>query len=120
MASDDLAKLGWITDRLPTEADGDRDGDVKIPMTNSQGPEIDWRFQRWDVIVSGQPWWSPKAAAAAASETGPATEPDRIAALEQRVEDHFAALELKLGELAAQFWGHSHGNATKSTTGTKS
>jgi hypothetical protein len=120
MASDHLTKLGWITDRLPTEADADSDGDVRIPQSNSQGPEIDWRFQQWDLIVPGQPWWSHKAAAGVASETGPATESDRIAALEQRVEDHFAALELKLGELAAQFFGHSHGDATKSTTGTNS
>jgi hypothetical protein len=71
MASDDLAKLGWITDRLPTEADADIHCDVRIPESNSQGPEIDWRFQRWDLIVPGQPWWSHKAAAAAANETGP-------------------------------------------------
>jgi hypothetical protein len=120
MASDDLAKLGWITDRLPTEADADSDGDVKVPLAKSHVTVANWLYQRWDVIVPGQPWWSQKAAAGVASETGPATESDRIAALEQRVEDHFAALELKLGELAAQFWGHSHGNATKSTTGTNS
>ncbi len=94
MASDDLAKLGWITDRLPTASDADREGDVKIPMTNNQGPHIDWRYQRWDVIVPGQPWWSQKAAAAAAaaeaaeaaaSETGSAELTERAMTTHQLV-----------------------------------
>jgi hypothetical protein len=75
MASDDLAKLGWITDRLPTEADADIDGDVRIPRKNGECPNGLYRWQNWDVVVPGQPWWSHEAAAAAASETGPFLRP---------------------------------------------
>jgi hypothetical protein len=77
----------WIVDRLPTEADGDPDGDVRM----KRAPSGD-RFHliHWSYVGAGVPWqhtmcWQPPA------EPAP-TEPDRIAALEQRV----AELEAKL------------------------
>jgi hypothetical protein len=55
--------LEWITDRLPTEADADRDGDVRVPRALAQNPRTGgWWFQRYRLIVPGQPWWSEKAA----------------------------------------------------------
>ena len=62
---------GWITNRLPIEADADDDGDVRIPLSVDaamNGPghsltELDWAWARHGLIVPGQPWWSEKAAA---------------------------------------------------------
>jgi len=55
----------WITHRLPTEADADSDGDVQIPETPDACPseQIACNWQRWSLVVPGQPWWSVKAAA---------------------------------------------------------
>jgi len=67
----------WITNRLPTEADGDSDGDVRLRRGKNFG------LVHWSYVGPGAPWqhtsyWKPSAE----PET---TEPDRIAALEQRV-----------------------------------
>jgi hypothetical protein len=70
----------WITDRLPTAADADVDGDVCIPLAVNaamNGPghsltELGWAWARHGLIVPGQPWWSEKAAA---NPTPPATSP---------------------------------------------
>ena len=82
----DWAALGWITDRLPTRKDADSDGDVWLPRgicKPSFKPE-DTTFVNYLAIAAlGQPWWSLNAADRA-NEPAP-TEPDRIAALEQRV-----------------------------------
>jgi hypothetical protein len=53
----------WITDRLPTAADADGDGDVRVPRRNAQHPEGErtW-YQHYTLIVPGQPWWSSRAA----------------------------------------------------------
>jgi len=64
----------WITDRLPTKADGDRDGVVRLRH------RVGFALVHWSHIGSGAPWqhtshWKPSAE----PET---TEPDRIAALE--------------------------------------
>ena len=73
----------WITDRLPTEADGDMDGDVRLrDRPGSSG---------WSFVRPGAPWrhtsyWKPSAE----PET---TEPDRIGTLEQRLADRIAYLE---------------------------
>jgi hypothetical protein len=75
----------WITDRLPTEADGDGDGDVWMRRApGSDGA----RFIHWTFVWPGMDWlhtsfWRPPANPAPAQPTP--TEPDRIAALEQRV-----------------------------------
>ena len=70
----------WITDRLPTEADGDMDGFVFMRHVSS--PEYNF-FAHWSHVGPDAPWrrticWKPP------TEPTP-TEPDRIAALEQRV-----------------------------------
>jgi hypothetical protein len=70
----------WIRDRRPTAADGDEGGDVRM----KSGPSGDnWRHVHWSYVGAGVPWqhtslWQPPA------EHVP-SEPDRIAALEQRV-----------------------------------
>ena len=55
----------WITDRLPTAADADYEGDVFLPEKPKALPgdytENSW--QHWSLVVPGQPWWSKKAAA---------------------------------------------------------
>ena len=70
----------WITDRLPTAVDGDRDGDVRMKWAPGANGH---HLVHWSYVGSGAPWqhtgfWQPPA------EPVPA-EPDRIAALEQRV-----------------------------------
>jgi len=75
-----MSNAEWVTDRLPTEADGDRDGNVW--MRHMSGPEYNF-FAHWSHVGPGAPWqrtiyWKPP------TEPTP-TEPDRIAALEQRV-----------------------------------
>ena len=52
----------WITDRLPTEADGDSDGDVRVPTRFGATPDRVWSYWHHTAIVPGQPWWSEKAA----------------------------------------------------------
>jgi len=73
----------WITDRLPTKADGDRDGVVRMRH------RVGFALVHWSHIGSGAPWqhtsyWKPSAE----PET---TEPDRIAALEQQLKEHIRA-----------------------------
>ena len=70
----------WITDRPPTEADGDMDGDVRIRRAPGSDRS---RLTYWSYVQPGMDWqhssfWQPPA------EPAPA-EPDRIDALEQRV-----------------------------------
>lgn len=82
----------WITDRLPTEADGDMDGDVRIPR--APGSHVT-RLTYWSYVQPGMDWqhtcfWKPPA------EPAPA-ESDRIHALEQR-----------LTTLEQLFWAHKH------------
>jgi len=76
----------WITDRPPTEADGDEGGDVR--MKRAPGADEN-HFIHWSYVGAGvpwkhTPWWQPAP-----------TEPDRIAALEQRV----AELEATMRQL---------------------
>ena len=80
-----MSNAEWITDRLPTEADGDGDGDVW--MRHVSGSEYNF-FAHWSHVGPGAPWqrtiyWKPP------------TETDRIAALEQRV----AELEAQIGRV---------------------
>jgi hypothetical protein len=77
-----MSNAEWITDRPPTEADGDMDGDVR--MVPAPGADFDdYVLVHWSYVGDAVPWqhtpsWRPPA------EPAP-TEPDRIAALEQRV-----------------------------------
>jgi len=53
----------WITDHLPTEADADCDGDVRIPCTVDQAESEPANYSEvcychHSLIVPGQPWWS--------------------------------------------------------------
>lgn len=52
----------WITDRLPTEADADGDGDVRVPRRHGKDPAVSRWCQHYTLIVPGQPWWSENAA----------------------------------------------------------
>lgn len=42
--------MNWITDHLPTEDDGDEDGDVIMPENGS------WGYIYWQDISPGERW----------------------------------------------------------------
>lgn len=72
---------GWIIDRLPTEADGDGDGEVTVLG------DIHTFFQLWTNVTPGQAWrrtryWRPPA---------PATTPRLFASI-TRADDRYLAL----------------------------
>lgn len=51
----------WITDRLPTKADGDTEYEVCV-MSNASG---DWSYMLWDDVQPGwawhhTDWWRPE------------------------------------------------------------
>lgn len=49
--------INWVTDRLPTDADSDEDGDV---MVRCRPDSDDWNWVHWeDVCWPGTPWASP-------------------------------------------------------------
>jgi hypothetical protein len=69
----------WITDRLPTEADCDSDGEVRVPLTVQgavSGPKCTY-WCHYSVVVLGQPWWSEKAAANLANGVNSHPSPNR-------------------------------------------
>ena len=81
-------ELEWITNRLPTEADGDREGEVRLKRKPGF-TECSFVLVHWSIVGSGAPWqhtsyWKQSAE----HET---TEPDRIAALEQQLKEHIRA-----------------------------
>jgi hypothetical protein len=85
----------WITDRPPTEADGDGAGDVRMVLRPG-GCGV-YYLAHWSYVGSGAPWqhtddWQSPAQPAP-------TEADRIAALEQRV----AELEAQMRPTAEAF-----------------
>jgi hypothetical protein len=91
-----MSSAEWITDRPPTEADGDHIGSVHVKMHPRGGS-----FCRiyWSYVAAGAPWqhtayWKPPA------EPAP-TEPDRIAALEQQMADRIANLEERAADRQA-------------------
>jgi len=100
----------WITDRLPTEADGDGDGDVRRRHWSDPS---EYDLAHWSHVGPGAPWqrtsyWKPPA------QPIP-TEPDRITALEQRVtgllraqDELIAAMAKRLESLEQLFWAHKH------------
>jgi hypothetical protein len=45
----------WITDCVPTEADADEDGEVKICTSPGLAME-DWWYEKWDRVTLGWPW----------------------------------------------------------------
>ena len=63
--------LPWITDRLPTEADGDKDGDVICLLGGASNA---WCGVDWTSVAPGQPWlaFAPPASAST-SEPTPST-----------------------------------------------
>jgi hypothetical protein len=80
----DWAALGWITHRQPTKADADYEGAVWLPRNIADPIEGDTTFVDYRTVALGQPWYSRHAPEMQDGEPTP-TEPDRIAALEQRV-----------------------------------
>ena len=100
-----MSSSEWITNRPPTEADGDADGSVRMIHAPDADPD-DYVLVYWSYVAIGAPWqhtscWEPPTEP---EPTEPdhastaSTEPDRIAALEQRV------AELKRGEDAASLF----------------
>jgi hypothetical protein len=58
-----MPEKSWITDRPPTEADADGDGDVLICTTPRLNLE-DWEYEKWNDVTPGWPWrhtynWTP-------------------------------------------------------------
>ncbi len=93
-----MSNAEWITDRPPTEADGDRDGDVL--MRRAPGSHV-IRLIHWTFVGAGTDWqrtsfWQPP------TEPAP-TEPDRIAALEQRVTELEAQILISPEAIATAF-----------------
>ena len=88
-----MSNAGWIADRPPTEADGDMDGDVRMKLAPNAGLE-DWACVHWGYAAAAGASWQHTAYWGAPTEPTP-TEPDRIAALEQRV----AELEATMRQL---------------------
>ena len=87
-----MSNAEWITDRLPTEADGDQDGDVRMQASPGEGSDSYFIID-WSHVSPGAPWqhtdyWQPPTEPTPTEpdriEPTP-TEPTRIAALEQRV-----------------------------------
>ena len=86
----------WITDRRPTEADGDGDGEVVLrrfsdgrrdSTTGSFDALVDWRH-----IGEGVPWqhtlvWQPQVRVPAAEPEPPTATPRRFVALSRTVHD---------------------------------
>jgi hypothetical protein len=63
--------MDWITDRLPTEADADGEGEVRIPAIPGSRPNKRYELQHYSLVVANQPWWShwaDKRVAAAAAQ----------------------------------------------------
>jgi hypothetical protein len=88
----------WITDRLPTEADADIDGEVRI--RRAPGSDVS-RLTYWSYVQPDMDWqrssfWQPPAGP---DPVEPA-EPDRIAALEQRVVRHLRAQDELIAAMA--------------------
>ena len=53
----------WITDRLPTAANADGDGDVRVPTRlGATTPDRGWSYCHHTLVLPCQPWWSEKAA----------------------------------------------------------
>ena len=79
----------WITDRLPTAADADQDGEVCIVTGPGRNGDDDWAFVHWSYVGQRAPWkhtgdWQPPTQLAS-------SESERIAALEQRVAEEVRA-----------------------------
>ena len=66
---------GWITDRLPTEADADDEGDVIVKFRPDDEPPEGF-YCGYQVVVPGRPWWSERAEFRAAAPA-PAPTPVR-------------------------------------------
>jgi len=67
----------WITDRLPSEADADFEGDVRFRGSPDCEPESAPHIH-YTCVVPGQPWWSGRAARAAEPTPPPAPAPARV------------------------------------------
>ena len=93
--------LPWITDRLPTEADGDKDGDV---IALIYGDKV-WCSHHWTVVVRGQTWLSftpPTAAAEPTSE--PLNQPRRFVSINRIVLGDGACITAAIADDGTAWW----------------
>lgn len=47
---------GWITDRQPTEADGDADGEVVVLGKSECGDNL-YCYSHWSLVQPGEAWF---------------------------------------------------------------
>ena len=87
----------WITDRLPTAADADGDG--KLRLLTRFGATLDrgWSYCHHTLVAPGQPWWS-RNAAKRAEMAAPAPAPELTRKVVQ-----IAAFRNRLGCLCELF-----------------
>ena len=69
--------MDWITDRLPTAADGDEDGDVIGLLPGG----LTWYVIHWGEIEPGQPWIAFEPVDAADAVTAPTSQPRPIVSI---------------------------------------
>lgn len=88
----------WITDRLPTKADADKDGDVLVPGKPGDPFNADtidsWNYR---LIILGQPWLPAYSKASSApadpapAQAQPAPKPEYSDPMEQARLEHLRA-----------------------------
>ena len=69
--------MDWITDRPPTEADGDRDGYVIVSIANQSL----WYRKYFKLVSCGQSWLPFTTPAAAPEPATPTSQPRRIVSI---------------------------------------
>lgn len=61
-----MSNIDWITDRQPTAADGDHDGDVRVEARINKSSNTVLALAHWSLVKTGTPWshtscWMPPA-----------------------------------------------------------
>lgn len=72
-----MGEIDWITDRRPTEADGDEDGDVFVrtrPLRESRA------YVHWSLVSAGTPW-KPRSPVPEPQHEPPSTTPRKFVAI---------------------------------------
>ena len=88
--------MDWITDRLPTKADGDECGDVVVSIGYA------WDMARWEEVQNGQAWLAFKPADATTKRriisTNRTVHPNGVATIDAVADDGTAWWVVQGGE----------------------